>query len=124
MEFHATRVLLAEILLRELPGGGLGNLVDVLDGVREPPLRILVAEHLQYFVVERVGVGVVVRDDEILEMLGEEYPKWWLPDAVEYIDEVPKTATGKFSKKDLREQYTGSVELHEGSAPEDAAPSQ
>jgi fatty-acyl-CoA synthase len=50
--------------------------------------------------------------------------KWWLPDAIEYIEEVPKTATGKFSKKDLREEYTGSMELHEGSVPEDAAPEQ
>ena len=28
--------------------------------------------------------------------------KWWLPEAVEFIDEVPKTSVGKFSKKDLR----------------------
>ena len=31
--------------------------------------------------------------------------KWWLPDAVEFIDEVPKTSVGKFSKKDLRTQF-------------------
>ncbi|PSP59480.1 fatty-acid--CoA ligase [Halobacteriales archaeon QH_7_66_36] len=74
------------------------------------------------FVVPTEDADRSTLDEEILEMLGEEYPKWWLPDAVEYIDEVPKTATGKFSKKDLREQYTGSVELHEGSAPEEAAP--
>ena len=29
--------------------------------------------------------------------------KWWLPDDVVFIDEVPKTTVGKFSKKDLRE---------------------
>ncbi|MFB6118397.1 long-chain fatty acid--CoA ligase [Halosegnis sp.] len=74
------------------------------------------------FVVPTEGADREGLDDEILELLDEEYPKWWLPDAVEYIEEVPKTATGKFSKKDLREQYTGSVELHEGSAPEEAAP--
>jgi fatty-acyl-CoA synthase len=28
-----------------------------------------------------------------------------LPDAVEFIDEVPKTSVGKFSKKDLRARY-------------------
>jgi non-ribosomal peptide synthetase component E (peptide arylation enzyme) len=31
--------------------------------------------------------------------------KWWMPDAVEFIDEVPKTSVGKFSKKDLRTRF-------------------
>ena len=31
--------------------------------------------------------------------------KWWLPDAIEFVDELPHTATGKLSKKDLRDQY-------------------
>jgi fatty-acyl-CoA synthase len=31
--------------------------------------------------------------------------KWWLPDEVEFIEEVPKTSVGKFSKKDLRERF-------------------
>ena len=31
--------------------------------------------------------------------------KWWLPDAIEFVEELPHTATGKLSKKDLREQY-------------------
>lgn len=59
--------------------------------------------------------------EEVLSMLREEYPKWWLPDDVEFIDEVPKTATGKFSKKDLREQYSD-ASMFEGDAPEEAAP--
>ena len=32
---------------------------------------------------------------------------WWLPDAVEFIDEVPKTSVGKFSKRTLREKFAG-----------------
>jgi fatty-acyl-CoA synthase len=31
--------------------------------------------------------------------------KWWLPDDVQFIDEIPKTSVGKFSKKDLRERF-------------------
>ena len=31
--------------------------------------------------------------------------KWWIPDDVVFIDEVPKTSVGKFSKKTLREQF-------------------
>ena len=80
---------------------------------------------------ERPVAFIVVADgvdrDELVERietgLREEYPKWWVPDAVEFIDEVPKTATGKFSKKDLREQY-GDQSLVEGAVPEDDAPEQ
>lgn len=32
-------------------------------------------------------------------------PKWWCPDATEVVAEIPHTATGKVSKKLLRERY-------------------
>jgi len=59
--------------------------------------------------------------DEIDDMLAEEYPKWWLPDEIEFIKQVPKTATGKFSKKDIREEYADQS-LVEGQVPDEAAP--
>ncbi len=31
--------------------------------------------------------------------------KWQLPDDVVFIDEVPKTSVGKFSKRTLRERF-------------------
>ena len=31
--------------------------------------------------------------------------KWWIPDAVEFVAELPHTATGKLSKLRLREQF-------------------
>ncbi|MGW1343286.1 long-chain fatty acid--CoA ligase [Kribbella sp. NPDC002412] len=43
--------------------------------------------------------------EEILEYLRPRVAKWWLPDAVEFIEEVPKTSVGKFSKKDLRTRF-------------------
>ena len=61
--------------------------------------------------------------EELKEMLLEDYPKWWLPDGFEFIEEIPKTATGKFSKKDLREEFAGE-ELIEEEAPEEDAPEQ
>ena len=63
--------------------------------------------------VERPLACVVVKEgesltaDEVLEHLRPRVAKWWLPDAVEFIDEVPKTSVGKFSKKTLREKFTG-----------------
>ena len=43
-------------------------------------------------------------EEEVLEYLEPLVAKWWLPDDVVFIDEVPKTSVGKFSKKDLRTQ--------------------
>ena len=40
--------------------------------------------------------------DEILTHLSQHFMKWWLPDEVRFIDEVPKTSVGKFDKKVLR----------------------
>jgi len=49
--------------------------------------------------------GETATEEEILEHLRPLVAKWWLPDAVEFIDEVPKTSVGKFSKKDLRAKF-------------------
>mgnify|MGYP000885685347 CR=1 FL=1 len=60
---------------------------------------------------ERPLACVVKRPDstldreELLEWLAPKVAKWWLPDDVVFIDEVPKTSVGKFSKKTLREQF-------------------
>ena len=54
-----------------------------------------------------VNEGEEVTEQEILDHLKPLVAKWWLPDAVEFIDEVPKTSVGKFSKKTLREKFGG-----------------
>ena len=43
----------------------------------------------------------------VREFLAGRVAKWWLPDRVEFIDEVPKTSVGKFDKKDLRARFAG-----------------
>ena len=52
-----------------------------------------------------VKEGETVTEEEILEHLKPLVAKWWMPEAVEFIDEVPKTSVGKFSKKDLRAKF-------------------
>jgi fatty-acyl-CoA synthase len=42
--------------------------------------------------------------DELRSFLAERVAKWWVPDRIEFIDEVPKTAVGKFDKKVLRKR--------------------
>jgi fatty-acyl-CoA synthase len=44
--------------------------------------------------------------DALREFLAERVAKWWIPERVEFIEEVPKTSVGKFSKKTLREKFS------------------
>jgi fatty-acyl-CoA synthase len=43
--------------------------------------------------------------DALREHLGQTYAKWQIPDRFELIDEIPRTATGKFKKTALRERF-------------------
>ena len=42
---------------------------------------------------------------EVLAFLSHRVAKWWLPDAVVFVEELPHTATGKLQKMRLREQF-------------------
>jgi len=53
-------------------------------------------------VVKKAGVSV--EGKAIIQWLGERVAKWWLPDAVVFVDELPHTATGKLSKLELRKR--------------------
>ncbi len=55
------------------------------------------------FVVLREGAGV--SQEELIAFLEERVAKWWLPDRVLFIDQIPKTGTGKFDKKVVRNEY-------------------
>jgi fatty-acyl-CoA synthase len=60
---------------------------------------------------ERPLLLVVPDDDadlteaEVRTFLTGQVAKWWLPDAIIFVDGLPHTASGKLSKKDLRDQY-------------------
>ena len=60
---------------------------------------------------ERPLAVCVVRDgaetspEELRDHLSKSFAKWQLPDRFEFIDEIPRTATGKFKKTDLREKF-------------------
>jgi fatty-acyl-CoA synthase len=49
--------------------------------------------------------GSEATPEELREHLGQHFAKWQLPDRFEFIDEIPRTATGKFKKTDLRERF-------------------
>jgi fatty-acyl-CoA synthase len=65
---------------------------------------------------ERPMACVVLKPDatatkeDLLEFIAPQFPKWWLPDRVEFVEEIPKTSVGKFDKKVLRASYHGLFE--------------
>jgi acyl-CoA synthetase (AMP-forming)/AMP-acid ligase II len=43
--------------------------------------------------------------EELLAFMSSRVAKWWLPDDVTFVDELPHTATGKLQKTKLRELF-------------------
>ncbi|KPV44482.1 long-chain fatty acid--CoA ligase [Alicyclobacillus ferrooxydans] len=57
------------------------------------------------FVVFKPGQSAA--KEELLNSLRSRFAKWWIPDDILIIDEIPKTSVGKFMKRTLREEYQG-----------------
>jgi fatty-acyl-CoA synthase len=49
--------------------------------------------------------GEAASKDEVLGFMQGKVAKWWMPDDVVFVDEIPHTATGKIQKTTLREQF-------------------
>ena len=56
-------------------------------------------------IVVRGAGGEELTAAEVLASLEGKIAKWWIPDAVEFVDELPHTATGKVQKVKLREMF-------------------
>lgn len=57
--------------------------------------------------------GATATETELRIFIAPNFARWWLPDAIIFIPEIPKTSTGKFLKSALREQY-GSMLVDRG----------
>jgi fatty-acyl-CoA synthase len=60
----------------------------------ERPLLIVVPEE-----------GAELDADQVLGYLEGKIAKWWMPNDVVFVKEIPHTATGKIQKMDLRKQF-------------------
>lgn len=64
---------------------------------------------------ERPLAAVVLKEgesataEELISYLEPSFARWWLPDRVEFVDEIPKTSVGKFKKSELRERFASQV---------------
>jgi fatty-acyl-CoA synthase len=60
----------------------------------ERPLAVVVLKESQH-----------ATEDELRVFLAQGFAKWWVPDAVAFVDEIPRTSVGKFRKSALRESF-------------------
>ena len=56
-------------------------------------------------IVVREKEGEELTGEEVLKFMEGKIAKWWIPEAVEFVDEIPHTATGKIQKVELREIF-------------------
>ena len=61
---------------------------------QERPLAVVVLKN-----------GRTATAQELLDFLAPHFAKWWLPDAVVFVSEIPRTSAGKFLKRALRERF-------------------
>lgn len=53
--------------------------------------------------------GASASKADLSAFLETKVAKWWLPDDYVYLDEIPRTSTGKFLKAALRERFKDHV---------------
>ena len=72
---------------------------------------VIPVEHPKW--AERPLAAVVLKQgaratvEELRAYLAPQFPKFWLPDAFEFIDAIPRTSAGKFKKSELRQRFKG-----------------
>jgi fatty-acyl-CoA synthase len=53
--------------------------------------------------------GAAVSREEMLKFFEGRVAKWWIPDDVVFVEQLPHTATGKLLKTKLREDFRGHI---------------
>lgn len=83
------------------------NIVSAHDGVNE--CAVIGVKHEKWderpLLLVVLNKGAQADADDILAHLQGKIAKWWTPDAVVFVDELPKTGTGKVRKNELRDQW-------------------
>ncbi|MFO7965963.1 MAG: long-chain fatty acid--CoA ligase [Desulfobacterales bacterium] len=59
---------------------------------------------LALVVLRETAAGKTTKAD-LLDFIAQKFAKWQLPDEILFVEAIPKTSVGKFSKKDIRAKY-------------------
>jgi fatty-acyl-CoA synthase len=95
-------------------GGEWISSIDLENAVMAHPAvteaAVIAAAHPKW--LERPVAIVVLKDgqsvtpDELRDFIAPHFAKWWLPDAILFVDAIPRTSTGKFMKAALRDKFS------------------
>lgn len=66
---------------------------------KERPLAIVIP-HKQF-----ESTTNLISKEELVQHLGSKVAKWWIPDDILFVKEIPKTSVGKFDKKKMRSMH-------------------
>jgi fatty-acyl-CoA synthase len=66
--------------------------------------------------VPQPDVAKTITKEEIQDYLKDKVAKWWIPDEIVFMQELPKTSVGKFNKKKLRETVIPDILKKRGKA--------
>jgi acyl-CoA synthetase (AMP-forming)/AMP-acid ligase II len=83
-----------------LPIPGTGKVAHLEENVGAAAIKLSDDE---FATLDRAGAQI--DKDELLGMFTGKVAKWWLPDDVLMLEELPHTATGKLNKLALRARY-------------------
>jgi len=67
-------------------------------------------------VVPQPDAAKTITKEEIQDYLKDKVAKWWIPDEIVFMQELPKTSVGKFNKKKLRETIIPDILKKRGKA--------
>jgi acyl-CoA synthetase (AMP-forming)/AMP-acid ligase II len=93
------REWISSIELENIAVGHPGVMEAAVIGIRHPRW----VERPLLVVVKRPGFEMT--RDALLDFFSGRTARWWIPDDVVFVDELPHTATGKLSKRTLRERF-------------------
>ena len=70
----------------------------------------VIAVHHPTWIERPLAVVVLTGDrvptlEDVRGYLEPHFAAWWLPDALEVVEAIPRTSTGKFKKSVLRDQF-------------------
>jgi acyl-CoA synthetase (AMP-forming)/AMP-acid ligase II len=66
--------------------------------------------------------GARATAQELYQFLAPSFARWWLPDAFEFVEDIPRTSTGKFLKSVLRSRFCDRYQAHDVAAPGNGTP--
>ncbi|MFT4906742.1 MAG: acyl-CoA synthetase (AMP-forming)/AMP-acid ligase II [Oleispira sp.] len=89
----------------------LENAAQGCEGIAEA--CVIGVKHVKWD--ERPLLFIVAQDknltkETVYDFLADKVAKWWLPDDIIFVDELPHTATGKLQKRTLRDEYWNYLE--------------